>query len=98
MYDVKADIAAILKYAEEPDADPAARFALISTLTRYQEQLRQLQDVKAALDEHGTMISMRDSYGRTVLMENPAVGTYEKVTKQANATVAKLLALWKMVK
>lgn len=93
MYDVKADIAAILAYTEREDADPAARFALISTLSRYQEQLRQLQDVKAALDEHGTMISMRDSYGRTVLMENPAVGTYAKVTKQANATAAKLLAL-----
>ena len=97
-YDVKADIAAILAYTEREDADPAARFALISTLSRYQEQLRQLQDVKAALDAHGTMISMRDSYGRTVLMENPAVGTYAKVTKQANATAAKLLALWSKVK
>lgn len=97
-YDVKADIAAILAYTEREDADPAARFALISTLSRYQEQLRQLQDVKASLDEHGTMISMRDSYGRTVLIENPAVGTYAKVTKQANATAAKLLALWGKVK
>lgn len=97
-YDVKADIAAILAYTEREDADPAARFALISTLSRYQEQLRQLQDVKASLDEHGTMISMRDSYGRTVLIENPAVNTYAKVTKQANATAAKLLALWSKIK
>ena len=41
-YDVKADVAAILAYAERPDADPAARLALISTLSRYQEQLRHL--------------------------------------------------------
>ena len=97
-YDVKADISAILAYAEKPDADPAARFALPTTLSQYQEQLRQLQDVKAALNEHGTMISMRDSYGRTVLMENPAVSTYAKVTKQANAMAARLLTLWRTVK
>lgn len=97
-YDAKADISAILAYTEKPDADPAARFALISTLSRYQEQLRQLKDIKAAIDEHGTMMSMRDSYGRTVLLENPAVATFAKVTKQANATAAELMRIYKTVK
>ena len=81
MYNPREDIAAILAYTEREDADPAARFALISTMSRYQEQLRQLQDVKAAIDEHGSMISMRDSYGRTVLIENPAIATYGRARR-----------------
>ena len=97
-YNPREDIAAILAYTEREDADPAARFALISTMSRYQEQLRQLADVKAAIDEHGSMISMRDSYGRTVLIENPAVATYARITKQANATAAKLLSIYKGLK
>ena len=44
------------------------------------------------------MISMRDSYGRTVLIENPAVATYARITKQANATAAKLLSIYKGLK
>lgn len=97
-YDVKADIAAIVAAANTPDADPAARFALISTLSRYQEQLRQLAELKSAIDEHGAMLTMRDSYGKTVLIENPAVKTYAKITQQANATAGKLLKLYQTVK
>lgn len=97
-YDVKADIAAIVAAANAPDADPAARFALISTLSRYQEQLRQLAELKSAIDEHGAMLTMRDSYGKTVLMENPAVKSYAKIAQQANATAGKLLKLYQKVK
>lgn len=97
-YDAKADVAAVLAYADRPDADPAVRFALISTLSRYQEQLRQLRDIKSAIDQHGTMMEMRDSYGRTVLLENPAVGTFARVTKQANATAAELMKIYRSIK
>ena len=97
-YDVKADVAAILAYAERPDADPAARLALISTLSRYQEQLRHLAQLKAAIDEHGAMMDIRDSYGKAVLIENPAVRTYNKVTKEANATAGKLMQIWRGIK
>lgn len=97
-YDVKADVAAILAYAERPDADPAARLALISTLSRYQEQLRHLSQLKAAIDEHGAMMDIRDSYGKAVLIENPAVRTYSKVAKEANATAGKLMQIWRGIK
>lgn len=97
-YDVRADISAILAYCNEGDADPAARLALISTLSRYQEQLRHLAQLKDAIDEHGAMMDIRDSYGKAVLIENPAVRTYTKVTKEANATAAKLLSIWKSIK
>lgn len=96
-YDIKADIRAILEYAERPDADPAARLTLISTLSRYQEQLRHLSQLKAAIDEHGAMMDIRDSYGKAVLIENPAVRTYNKVTKEANATAGQLMRIWKNV-
>ena len=97
-YDVGADISAILEYSKQPDADPAARLALISILSRYQEQLRHLAQLKDAIDEHGAMMDIRDSYGKAVLIENPAVRTYTKVTKEANATAAKLLSIWKSIK
>ena len=97
MYDVKADIAAILKYAEKPDADPAARFALISTLSRYQEQLRQLREVKALIDERGTMIETRDRRGHKILVDNPAVTTYARLSKQANATARELMSTYKKI-
>ena len=97
-YDVKADVRAILEYAERPDADPAARLALISTLSRYQEQLRHLAQLKDAIDKHGAMMNIRDSYGKAVLIENPAVRTYNKVAKEANATAGKLMQIWRGIK
>ena len=97
-YDVAADISAILEYSKRADADPAARLALISTLSRYQEQLRHLSQLKDAIDEHGAMMDIRDSYGKAVLIENPAVRTYNKVVKEANATATKLMAVWRTVK
>lgn len=97
-YDMKGDIAAILAYAEKADADPAARFALISTLSRYQEQLKMLADIKATINDHGTMLSVKDGYGREVLIENPAVKTYAKVSAQADATARKLLQIYSSIK
>lgn len=97
-YDVRADIEAILAYAEGPEADPAARLALISTLSRYQEQLRHLAQLKEAIDAHGAMMDMRDSYGKAVLIENPAVRTYTKVAREANGTAEKLIRIWKQIK
>ena len=96
-YDVRADVGAILAYTERADADPAARLTLISTLSRYQEQLKHLQQLKAAIDEHGAMMDIRDSYGKAVLIENPAVRTYTKVAKEANATAGKLLTIWRSI-
>lgn len=96
-YDVAADISAILEYSKRADADPAARLALISTLSRYQEQLRHLSQLKDAIDEHGAMMDIRDSYGKAVLIENPAVRAYTKVTKEANATAEKLLKIWNSI-
>lgn len=97
-YDVRADISAILAYADRPDADPAARLTLVSTLSRYQEQLRHLAQLKASIDEHGAMMDIRDSYGKAVLIENPAVRTYNKVAREANATAGRLMTIWKGVK
>lgn len=98
MYNPVEDVRAILAYANTPGADPAARLTLVSTLSRYQEQLRHLQQLKSAIDEHGAMLEMRDSYGKAVLIENPAVKTYAKVTREANATAAQLVKIWKSVK
>ena len=97
-YSPAADIAAILEITEQSDADPAVRFALISTLSRYQEQLRMCQDLKANIELHGSMLSVRDGYGREVAIENPAVKTYAKLTAQADATLKKLLSIWRTVK
>lgn len=97
-YNPREDIAAILAYTEREDADPAARFALISTLSRYQEQLRQLQDVKALIGQRGAMIEARDRRGHKILVDNPAVATYARLTKQANATAGALVKLFRAVR
>lgn len=52
----------------------------------------------AAIDEHGAMMDIRDSYGKAVLIENPAVRTYNKVAKEANATAGKLMQIWRGIK
>lgn len=44
------------------------------------------------------MLTIRDSYGKTVLIENPAVKAYAKITQQANATSGRLLKLYQQVK
>ena len=97
-YSPAGDIAAIMALTERNDVDPAVRFALISTLSRYQEQLRMAQNLKASIDEHGSMLSVRDGYGREIIIENPAVKTYTKLTAQADQTLKKLLAIWRTVK
>ena len=94
-YNPQADIAAILAYTEREDADPAARFALISTLSRYQEQMRQLQNVKTLIEERGVMIETRDRRGHKILVDNPAVATYARLNKQANASASELVKLWR---
>ena len=96
-YNPQADIAAILAYTEQEDADPAG-FALISTLSRYQEQLKMLQDLNATIQQHGSMLSVKDGYGREVMIENPAVKTYAKISAQADATVRKLLQIYNSIK
>ena len=97
-YSPGADIAAILEITEQSDADPAVRFALISTLSRYQEQLKMCQSLREDIELHGSMLSVRDGYGREIAIENPAVKTYAKLTAQADATLKKLLSIWKTVK
>lgn len=98
MYNPREDIAAILAYTEREDADPAARFALISTMSRYQEQLRQLAEVKALIEQRGAMIEARDRRGHKVLVDNPAVATYSRITREANQTAAKLLGIYRQLK
>ena len=44
------------------------------------------------------MMDIRDSYGKAVLIENPAVRTYNKVAKEANATAGKLMQIWRGIK
>ena len=97
-YSPQADIAAILKITEQSDADPAVRYALISTLSRYQEQLRMCQNLKEDIELHGSMLSIRDGYGREVAIENPAVKTYAKLAAQADATLKKLLSIWRTIR
>ena len=97
-YSPAVDIAAILQITEQSDADPAVRFALISTLSRYQEQLRMCQSLREDIELHGSMMAVRDGYGREVAIENPAVKTYAKLAAQADATLRKLLAIWQKVK
>lgn len=95
MYNPREDIAAIMAYTERPDADPAKRFALISTMSRYQEQLKHLQQLKEAIDGHGAMMELRDSYGKEVMIENPAIRAYAKASREANATVKTLMTIYR---
>lgn len=92
-YDPRADVQQIMDVANSKRTDPATRLAIFTTLSRYQDQLKQLQNIKKVIAEQGEMLTQRDKFGRRIQVENPAMRSYAKVCQQANDTAVTLSKL-----
>lgn len=64
-----------------------------TTFARYQEQLKLLKGLKAAMDEDGLLITKEYVKGRGNLCANPAISEYNKTSTAANQTVATLMKI-----
>lgn len=90
VYNPQADVQAILDAAQA--ADPASRFALMTTLERYQTQLRVMQQLRADLAARGALVPAT-AKGRKKTVPNPSIAEYDKVASAANQTVQAMLRI-----
>lgn len=70
-------------------------FFFMTTLDRYQTQLRILEELKKAIDDEGMLVTKEYVRGRGNLYTNPAVGEFNRTTDSANKTVSTLLRIIK---
>lgn len=68
-------------------------FFFMTTLDRYQTQLRILEELKKAIDDEGMLVTKEYVRGRGNLYTNPAVGEFNRTTDSANKTVSTLLRI-----
>lgn len=68
-------------------------YFFISTLERYEMQLRILNELKAQLEEDGLMVTKEYVKGRKNLYSHPAITNYNKTSDSANKTAAALLKM-----
>ncbi len=87
----QADI--ILKKAQ--DRGVSTNFFFVTTFKRYQVQMRILNDLEAAIIEHGATVTKEYVKGRQNLVANPAITEYNKTSTAANGTVATLINIIK---
>lgn len=91
IYNPQADVDTILAAAR--GADPATRFAIMTTLERYQTQLSLMRQLRADLAERGALISPAGSRSRKKSVPNPSIAEYDKVSAAANTTMQALVRL-----
>ena len=90
IYNPQADVQAILDAANA--ADPGSRFALMTTLERYQTQLRVMQQLRSDLTTRGALVPAT-AKGRKKTVPNPSIAEYDKVASAANQTVQAMLRI-----
>lgn len=69
-----------------------------TTFKRYQTQIRILDDLEKAIDEHGATVTKEYVKGAKNLMSNPAITEYNRTSTAANGTVATLINIIKSAK
>lgn len=80
---------------EEASKSSASKSILfITTVSRYQRQIKMLEDLEKAMDE-GMLVKKEYVKGRKNVYANPAVAEYNKTADSANKTVATLLKILK---
>lgn len=72
-----------------------SNFFFVTTLKRYQVQLKLLTELEAAINEHGMTVTKEYVKGRQNLVANPAITEYNKTSTAANGTVSTLLNIIK---
>lgn len=70
-------------------------FFFVTTFKRYQVQMRILNNLEAAIEEHGPTVTKEYVKGRQNLVTNPAITEYNKTATAANGTVATLMNIIK---
>lgn len=65
----------------------------ITTLERYQTQIRIMAQLKEAIAEHGSYVKKEYVKGRENLVLNPAISEYNRTASAANNTVATLIKI-----
>ena len=83
----------ILKLAEESGVQ--GNFFFRTTFDRYLTQLSILEQLKAAIDADGMLVSKEYVKGRKNLYSNPAIAAYNRTVDSANKTVATLMRIIK---
>lgn len=91
VYNPQADVDTILAAAN--GADPATRFAIMTTLERYQTQLTLMRQLRADLAERGALVPPAGGKSRKKTVPNPSIAEYDKVAAAANQTVQALVRL-----
>jgi len=94
--ELKNQAAKILKDAERLWISDNYLFQ--TTFKRYQTQLRILDDLEKAIDEHGMTVTKEYVRGSKNLMSNPAITEYNRTSTAANGTAATLINIIKSAK
>ena len=92
---LKTQAKEILKQAEKRGV--SANFFFVTTFKRYQVQMQMLDDLEAAIQEHGPTVTKEYVKGRANLVANPAIAEYNKTATAANGTVATLINIIKQM-
>ena len=90
---LKTQAKEILKEAERTGLK--SNYFFRTTFDRYQQQLRMLDELKAAIDEYGMTVTKEYVKGRQNIVINPAIGEYNKTSTAANGTVTALINILK---
>lgn len=83
----------LLAKAEEKGV--SSNFFFRTTFKRYQVQMKILNDLEKAIDDHGATVTKEYVKGRQNLVSNPAITEYNRTSTAANGTVATLLNILK---
>ena len=89
--DISKSIGRVIEAASKAGAD--TNLFYVTTLNRYQTQIKLLEDLKKAIGEHGPTVEKEYVKGRKNLVVNPAITEYNKTASAANQTVQTLLKI-----
>ena len=81
--------------AKAQERGVSSNFFFVTTFKRYQVQMRILNDLESAIEEHGATVTKEYVKGRQNLVANPAITEYNKTATAANGTVSTLINIIK---
>ena len=81
----------IVARAEEKGVE--GNFFFVTTLKRYQVQMKMLSQLEKEINDLGTMVRKEYVKGRKNVYANPAIGEYNKTATAANNTVQTLIKI-----
>lgn len=83
----------IIRLAEESGVQ--SNYFFKTTFSRYQVQLKILDELEKAIEDEGMLVSKEYVKNRKNLYTNPAVSDYNRTTDSANKTVSTLMKIIK---